>query len=490
MQRRDYLVASLILIVIIQFSTIAVLVYRTLQAPSVPHISTETITETLTVVVTETQTVTQKRLVGYPENYSIYGGWLYYRVNGTGYFRVEKIGNAYWLVDPLGYLFISKGVNHVNYNGDYSPALGYSPYNRNIMSKYRTIDRWVEVTASRLVRWGFNTIGAWSSREIQRYLPYTVILNILGGFGFDWVSGKMPDVFSESYEVYVEGRVKQICSEYANDPLLIGYFIDNEPRWGPDWRTPNHLLDDFMRLPPTAPGKRVAVEIIAQSYEDISLLSREFGRTFESFEELLEYTGPLPNTDRVREARLEFIRRYVDRYLGVAVRALKTCDPHHLILGFRVAGPPKDVFAREAYRAASKYFDVFSINLYNYPRPPTDVLEDLYRLTGKPILVTEFSFRARDSGLPNTRGAGLTVDTQLERANLTRQFIIDLVRLPFIVGYHWFQYFDQPKEGRFDGENSNYGIVNIEDEPYTEMVNVFMEVNLEVEKIRFELFKG
>lgn len=488
MQVKDVIIIALAIIVIVESVGLAMLAQRSLE-PQAPHIAIETITETVVVVKTETQTLVQKRFVGNPEYYSIYGGWLGYRVNGTGYFRIEKVGNAYWLVDPLGYLFISKGVNHVDYNGDYSPALGYSPYNRNIMSKYRTTDRWIEVTVSRLIRWGFNTVGSWSSKELQKYLPYTLILNILGGYGFDWASGRMPDVFAETYELYVDARAKQICSEYANDSLLLGYFIDNEPRWGPDWRTPNHLLDDFMKLPSTATGKRVAVDILSKVYGDISLLNREFGTEFKSFGELLEYSGPLPNTDRVREARLEFIRRYIDRYLGLAVQAIRRCDPNHLILGFRVAGPPKDIFAREAYKAASKYFDVFSINLYNFPRPPFDILEDLYKLTGKPIIITEFSFRARDSGLPNTKGAGLTVDTQQERANITKQFILDLIKMPFVVGYHWFQYFDQPKEGRFDGENSNYGIVNIEDEPYDEMVKMFTEVNFEVEKIRFELFR-
>jgi len=99
------------------------------------------------------------------------------------------------------------------------------------------------------------------------------------------------------------------------------------------------------------------------------------------------------------------------------------------------------------------------------------------------LIVTEFSFRAMDSGLPNTRGAGIIVNTQSERANATYNFVVKLLSLPYVVGYHWFQYYDQPKEGRFDGENSNYGIVRIDDEPYIEMVDMFTKLNLELEKI-------
>ncbi len=102
-------------------------------------------------------------------------------------------------------------------------------------------------------------------------------------------------------------------------------------------------------------------------------------------------------------------------------------------------------------------------------------------------MITEFSFRAMDSGLPNTKGAGgITVQTQKERAEYTKRFIESLMELPYVVGYHWFKYADEPKEGRWDGENSNYGLVNIEDEPYEEMVVMFSELNRNVEKLHSE----
>ena len=41
---------------------------------------------------------------------------------------------------------------------------------------------------------------------------------------------------------------------------------------------------------------------------------------------------------------------------------------------------------------------------------------------------------------------------------------------PYIVGQHWFEYVDQPIGGRFDGENNNFGLVTVEDEPYDDFV--------------------
>ena len=48
---------------------------------------------------------------------------------------------------------------------------------------------------------------------------------------------------------------------------------------------------------------------------------------------------------------------------------------------------------------------------------------------------------------------------------------------PWFVGAHWFQHADQPKEGRAgDGEDSIFGLVNVEDEPYEEFVERVAEV--------------
>ena len=85
-------------------------------------------------------------------------------------------------------------------------------------------------------------------------------------------------------------------------------------------------------------------------------------------------------------------------------------------------------------------------------------------------MLTEFSLKAKDSGLPNTRGAGKPVATQQDRAEHFERYVTRLAQMPFLVGYHWFQYSDQPAEGRFDGENSNHGVVNGKDEPWTVLV--------------------
>ena len=88
---------------------------------------------------------------------------------------------------------------------------------------------------------------------------------------------------------------------------------------------------------------------------------------------------------------------------------------------------------------------------------------DAYAATGKPCLIGEFSFRGADSGLPNTNGAGPVVATQGRARRLLPALRHRGAAKPTLVGYHWFEHADQPAEGRFDGENSNFGTVTIND---------------------------
>ena len=70
------------------------------------------------------------------------------------------------------------------------------------------------------------------------------------------------------------------------------------------------------------------------------------------------------------------------------------------------------------------------------------------------------------------------------------RYVTGLAKLPFMVGGHWFEYCDEPAEGRFDGENSNYGLVNINDDPWTVLVTRVQAVNQRLEEIHRRLPAG
>jgi agarase len=124
---------------------------------------------------------------------------------------------------------------------------------------------------------------------------------------------------------------------------------------------------------------------------------------------------------------------------------------------------------------AARLADAVSINLY--VRDPRPQVTAAYAATGRPVLVTEFSFRSLDSGLPNTVGAGPWVFTQRNRAEAYIDYVSRLEAMPAVIGYHWFRWADEPAQGRSDGENSNYGLVDMGDQAYAELVGAAAAAN-------------
>ena len=110
-------------------------------------------------------------------------------------------------------------------------------------------------------------------------------------------------------------------------------------------------------------------------------------------------------------------------------------------------------------------------------------LTGYYAVARKPILITEWSFPALDSGLPCQHGAGMRVDTQEQRAACYRIFANAMADLPFVIGYHYFMWADEPAPGISASfpEDSNYGLVNEKDETYEILVKAATEVNRSAE---------
>jgi agarase len=387
-----------------------------------------------------------------------------------GYFRVEQRKGVWWLVDPDGRETLSIGINHISYEPDRVKGTGPSLYGEALKKIYPDRNAWGLMALARMRLWGFNTIGAWSDADLWEHkVPYTIILNIASRAGANWQHGVPVDVYSPKFEQAAREIAAEFCAPRANDRALLGYFTDNELRWGPDWRGKETMLEMYLRLEGDAPGRRAALEFLRERYGDIVKLNAAWGISAQSFEEAL----PGASNDALDADANEFLSRVADRYFQVSVEAIKAADPNHLVLGARFAGGVPEPVMR-----AARAVDVVSVNIYSVD--PTQGVRRAHELSGRPILMGEFAFRSEDTGLPNTKGAGPRVPTMAARAEAYRDYVTRLVSLPEAVGYHWFQWSDQPQEGRFDGENSNYGLVNINDEPYASFVEAVKQVNSEV----------
>jgi hypothetical protein len=381
----------------------------------------------------------------YAATYDSYGGWLELQGKKTGFFHTEQLQGRWWLVSPEGNAFFSKGVDHVS----------FTPESDSAPKAPDDLATWVKATAEQLRGWNFNTLGAWSSPQIYTAgLAYAPMVDVAASAGRDvWLKGGVVDYFSSQFQEAAQHAAQRICATRAKDPWVLGYFTDNELRWGADWRGTGSLLEAYLKMPATTAGYQKASAFLTARGHAADGLSAE--------------------------DKSEFLGLVAAQYAQVASEAIRRADPNHLVLGCRFALYPGDA----AIRAVGRYFDVISYHSYNY-MPPVDRLGLITQLTGKPILLSEFSFKAMDSGLPNTKGAAKPVATQEDRAKGFASYVEALAALPGCVGYHWFQYRDQPKEGRrLDGENSNYGVVKIDGSAWETLTTRMNELNVAIEAL-------
>jgi hypothetical protein len=99
-----------------------------------------------------------------------------------------------------------------------------------------------------------------------------------------------------------------------------------------------------------------------------------------------------------------------------------------------------------------------------------DQFQLMYHDGHQPVMISEYSFNALDgsSGNRNTVGFAGQVPDQKSRADGYRIMTANLARVPYIIGADWFQWMDEPPSGRSsDGEDVNFGIVDVNDNPYT-----------------------
>jgi agarase len=96
----------------------------------------------------------------------------------------------------------------------------------------------------------------------------------------------------------------------------------------------------------------------------------------------------------------------------------------------------------------------------------------------QPVVISEYSFHALDgrSGNRNRVRFPGEVPTQEARAAGYRLMTSRLAQVPYIIGADWFQWMDEPPGGRRgDGEDVNFGIVDIHDRPYEPLVTAVKE---------------
>ena len=410
----------------------------------------------------------------------------------TGFFYPKEIEGRWWLIDPNGQGFYMVGTDHASYRVHWCQKLGYAPYSRNVQAKYGSEEKWAETTAQRLADWGFNTLPANHSIHLRHgRFPYIEFLSMGSSFAaIDDVCPKttwtgFPNVFSAKWAAHCDKMAKQRCAPVKDDPWLIGYFLDNELEWFGKNHKPWGLFDEAWKKRPRHSVKRAWVSFLRKELLEPSEFVKHWAVVVADWNALARHTAPaLPLTDKARAMAERWTRLIAERYFKTCADAIRRHDPNHLILGCRFAGT-----APEIWDIAGRYCDIVSFNMYpridverGVPKSVAETIREWQREAGKPMMITEWSFPALDSGLPCVHGAGMRVDTQTQRARCFTHFQKLMFSLPFMVGSNYFMYVDEPALGISDTfpEDTNYGLVNEQDEPYPELTGAATTLNAQV----------
>lgn len=408
------------------------------------------------------------------------------------FITVKKVDNRWYLISPDGQPFISKGVNHINYKGDLDYVTQENIYTDTLDKKYESKEAWAEATYKRMKKFGLNTIGAWSSlNELKRDDIYFIGMVYLART--DWDTGGIDDYFSKEFEEHANKTFLKTLSRYnyKEEKNLIGYCIDNELRWGIDWRSYKSIVFDYLNFDEEAAGKKAVIDFLKVYYDnDIRQLNHDWFKSFKSWDQAYKDTNYTINTHSGKKAESELLYFIADVYYKKAREIILKHDPNHMIIGNRFIGA---VTPKEVLRAAGKYLDIITVNYYKLIMglengipdllgyTSTDnYLEEFFKITDKPLLITETGFRGVAKNAPSTRPFIYPrYFSQKKRGQVTYDFLFELLSKNYIVGYHLFQWFDQPINGRNhpDRENNNWGFVDIYDNEYENYTYYIKKLN-------------
>jgi hypothetical protein len=404
-----------------------------------------------------------------------YGGFASTQAKATGFFRVQQIKGVWWFIDPDGHYFYSIGVNgmrpvaatHVTGREDdfaslppalsaTDPILGFPPgatpapsphasptppiqmvsyYTANLEKRFGSsyLIPWATLTSQRLAAWGINTVNSnFLNKALGadgRKSPY--VTGLRGVQTPPLIMG-LPDVYSDTFRQQVGKTVAKQVATLKDDPWLIGYTFGNEPPWP---GRESQFVDLVLQGPPTGMQKRFKAALAK---------------------------GDTP------VIRRNLVLAAFKQYLDVVGAALKQYDPNHLNMGIRFGGTPPDYVV-----ALTKGFDVYTLNKYRY-EPPPDLIANVHKLTGLPILIGEFHIGVPERGM----APGLVqAMNQQERGLAYSYYVEHAAAHPEVIGTHWFEWIDEPVTGRPDGENYNIGWVDVTDQPYPALVKAAESTN-------------
>ncbi|MCB0975948.1 MAG: hypothetical protein KDB02_00680 [Acidimicrobiales bacterium] len=433
-----------------------------------------------------------------------YGGWKGLSRPATGRFTVAQVDGRWWFFTPDGNAFFANGPTGIRPTGGGATADGTNDYLDGIIATYGTLDAWADATFQRTCDLGIRTLGGWNSTEnvdlFAGRLAYTVNIDVYSSLPAVTTGppGLKPrrDVFAPDALTRARSTAADpLVQRCATDPWCIGVFVENEQPYAPSVTVGGSHLDVYLSEAAGSPGKVELQNFLSERHGgDIASFNSTWGTSLSSFEEIqdLNSLGTCPTgigadddlctfgepADRFAD-RAAFEAHVAGTVASLADRVLDEVEPAMLDLGPRLVMDPQ---LPQVLAALAAPADVVSVNDYDLgvviPQldamipdelgalsyDPFTRLDQIAAITGKPIYVSEWFYRLPRPDRPSVPFFLPEVPDGPAQAAAVTRYLDHLHSNPNVVGEAWFQWVDQPAEGRAsDGENQLHGLVDITD---------------------------
>ena len=427
-------------------------------------------------------------------------------ITGNGYFQVAQGDNRWWFIDPAGNAKWAIGVlaEYPGSTGNGSPAL-YDWARANYPDRIS----YCRMQFGLLKEWGFNAYSSWTGSEFaditgerydsgESYFPVYYVLSLSGRGDKDYYardrSGNMkgpghafPDPFNPQWRQDARTRAESKIPLYKDKPWFAGWFVDSEADFNDLFR---YVWADY--------SGAEFIDFLEEKYVTIDSLNNTWTSSFGTYNYISFNTiangkpEPADWDDPLYADFTAFERIMMNEYINFTYGLIKELDPSHLVLSNSINLGPMPSLHR-TIDLWSKY-DVVCMNIYpqnvmfGFAPGEIELMEKLYRGTGKPVLIGEWSVPAVDSDLysleddPQDRPLDWSWPkvfmTQAERGEAYKTCMRQLASLDFMLGAGWFKTLDVDSPTR----RANRGLINTKHEPYAGLVSAIKETNNYINK--------
>ena len=434
--------------------------------------------------------------------------------NASGYFKLAKYRNKWYFLAPDGTLFFSSGLagltatnvptrvtnrgymfswlpqssdpeypflTNVTWNG--ADIATYDFTGANIFSKYGdTSVQWLATAAERQLKWGFNTSGCYVDYNLWSVpnRPFTVELVTdpsAKRFAVQNTTKTILDPYDSNFPAAIDPQIKKLVARYSlsTNVNVIGYTTDNELAF----RTQGSEIDmpvSVLKLDSASWAIKAAfVTVLKNKYSTITNLNTAWETSFAGWTPFAtSATVSVQNAAFVADMNA-FVTTVAKKYFSQWKGSIRKYDLNHMYLGSKA-----DYLSAALIAGMKDNVNVISLNRYAKSLDADFALLDQFDF---PFYLSEYS---ATSPRGNNFAIGLSsamVDSQAERADVVEYVLRQAIGNKNCVGAHFFRMYDDPVTGSYkDGNNGNWGLCDVSDTPYAEMVSMFRRVNADIYK--------